>query len=81
MLDALFIISIIGAVVQVFKEKFGKEVPTENWANEELYRRDIMNGVSVEQRIKKLKNGKYKLEESVNLNKKKNSIKNSRYTL
>lgn len=81
MLDALFIISIIGAIVEVFKETFGKEVPAENWANEELYRKDIMDGVSVEQRIKNLKNGKYKLEEPANLSKKKNSIKNSRYTL
>lgn len=61
MFDVLFIISIVGSLVQVVKEANQTVIPAENWANEELYHRDIMNGVPVEQRMKNLENGKYKL--------------------
>lgn len=61
MFDLLFIISIIGAIVQIVKEKCEKPIPAENWANKELYNKDIMNGVPIEQRIKNVKNGKYKM--------------------
>lgn len=61
MFDGLFIVSIIATCIQAIKDAFEPTVPAENWANKELYRRDIMNGVSVEQRMKNLKNGKYKL--------------------
>ena len=61
MLDGLFIASLIGSLVQVIKEKSEPTIPAENWANRELYHQDIMNGVSIEQRMKNLKNGKYKL--------------------
>ena len=64
MLDGLFIVSIIGACVQLFKEAFEPTIPAENWANKELYHKDIMNGVSVEQRMKNLENGKYRLTET-----------------
>ena len=61
MLDLLFIVSIVGAIVQVFKEAYTKPIPAENWANMELYHKDIMDGVPIEERMKNLKNGKYKL--------------------
>lgn len=61
MFDLLFIISIAGAIVQIIKEKCEPEIPAEYWANKELYHKDIMDGVSIEQRMKNLKNGKYKL--------------------
>lgn len=61
MLDLLFIISIVGTVVQAVKEAFTPKIPAENWANKELYHKDIMDGVPIEQRMKNLKNGKYKL--------------------
>lgn len=64
MFDLLFIVSIIGSVVQLIKETFTPTIPAENWANKELYHKDIMNGVSVEQRMKNLENGKYKLIET-----------------
>ena len=64
MFDGLFIASLIGACYQVIKEKFEPTVPAENWANKELYHQDLMNGVSVEQRMKNVKNGKYKLIET-----------------
>lgn len=64
MLDFLFIVSIVGAIVQIVKEAYTKPIPAENWANIELYHKDIMNGVSVEQRMKNLENGKYKLTEA-----------------
>ena len=64
MFDLLFITSIIGSVVQVVKEACAPTIPVENWANKELYHKDIMDGISVNQRLKNLENGKYKLSES-----------------
>ena len=64
MLDGLFIASLVGSACQVIKEKLEPTIPAENWANKELYHQDLMNGVSVEQRMKNLKNGKYKLVEN-----------------
>lgn len=61
MLDGLFIASLITSFVQGIKEKLEPTIPAENWANKELYRQDLMNGMSAEQRMKNLKNGKYKL--------------------
>ena len=61
MLDGLFIASLITTCVQGIKESLEPTIPAENWANQKLYHQDIMNGVSVEQRMKNLKNGKYKL--------------------
>ena len=61
MLDGLFIASLIGSCYQVIKEKLEPTIPAENWANKELYHQDLMKGVHVEQRMKNLKNGKYKL--------------------
>lgn len=64
MLVGLFIASLIETCKQATKESFATTIPAENWANKELYYRDIMNGVSAEQRMKNLKNGKYKLTET-----------------
>lgn len=61
MLDGLFIASIIGTCTQVIKEVCEPTIPAENWANKDLYHRDMMDGVSIEQRMKNLENGKYKL--------------------
>lgn len=63
MFDILFIASIIGSTVQAYKESKAPVVPAENWANMELYNKDIVNGVSIEQRMKNLENGKYRLTE------------------
>lgn len=63
-LDLLFAVSIVGAIIQVVKENCAKTVPAENWANKELYNKDIVDGVSIEQRMKNLENGKYKLTET-----------------
>ena len=64
MFDGLFIASLIATLYQGVKEKSEPTIPAENWANKKLYYQDLMNGVSVEQRMKNLKNGKYKLTES-----------------
>ena len=64
MLDGLFIASLIASGYQAIKEGLEPTIPAENWANKELYHQDLMNGVSVEQRMKNLKNGKYKLTET-----------------
>lgn len=64
MLHGLFIASLIGTCYQLIKETFEPTIPEENWANKELYYRDLMNGVSAEQRMKNVRNGKYKLTET-----------------
>ena len=64
MFDGVFIASIIGSVVQAIKEACTPVIPAENWANKELYYKDIANGVPIEQRMKNLENGKYKLTET-----------------
>ena len=61
MLHGLFIASIISMVVQGIKEAFTPTIPAKNWANKDLYYQDILNGISVDQRMKNVKNGKYKL--------------------
>lgn len=60
MFDGLFITSLIGSVVDVFKEKTSKEIPAENWANRDLLHEDMAKGVSVEQQIKYAEQGRYK---------------------
>lgn len=64
MLHGLFIASLISTCKQVMKEHFAPTIPAENWANKELYYKDIMSGVPVEQRMENVKNGKYKLTET-----------------
>ena len=61
MLHGLFIASLIGTCHRVIKEAFEPTISAENWANKELYHRDMMNGVSVEQLKKNVENGKYRM--------------------
>ena len=63
MFDGLFIVSIITTCIQGIKEKLEPTIPAENWRNYDLYHQDMIDGVSVEQRMKNLENGKYKLTE------------------
>lgn len=64
MFDGLFIASLIGSLFQGVKESCEPTIPAENWANKELYYQDLMDGVSVEQRMRNVKNGKYKSTET-----------------
>ena len=64
MFDLLLIVSIFGTVVEAVKEVCTPAIPAENFANKELYHKDIINGVSIEQRMENIKNGKYKLTET-----------------
>lgn len=64
MLHGLFVASLIGTCYQAIKEAIEPTIPAENWANQELYHKDLMSGMSVEQCVKNLKNGKYKLTEN-----------------
>ena len=64
MLHGLFIASLISTCYQAIKEACEPTIPAENWANKELYHKDLMAGVPIEQRMKNLKNGKYKLTET-----------------
>lgn len=63
MFKLLGIVSLIGTCHQIIKESCEQTIPAENWGNYDLYHRDMMNGVSIEQRMKNLENGKYKLTE------------------
>lgn len=62
MLHGLFIASLIGTCIECIKEACEPTIPAENWANKKLYYEDMMNGVSSKERMKNLKNGKYKLD-------------------
>lgn len=61
MLDGLFIVSLVGNCVEILKDKFAKPVPEENWANKKLYYKDMLDGIPIEQRLKNLENGRYRL--------------------
>lgn len=61
MLVGLFITSIVCNICQATKEALKSTIPSENWANNELYYQDLVSGVSVEQRMKNVKNGRYKM--------------------
>ena len=61
MFDLLLVTSAVVTCVQIIKESLEPTIPSENWANKELVNKDILNNVSVEQRIKNARNGKYKL--------------------
>ena len=64
MFGLLGLVSMLGTGYQLIKEACEPTIPAENWANKELYHQDMMNGISVEQRMKNVKNGKYKLVEN-----------------
>lgn len=64
MFDLLFAASLIGSCVQLIKEAREPVIPAKNWTNKKLYYEDMVNGVSVEERMKNLENGKYKLAET-----------------
>lgn len=61
--DGLFFASFIGTCAQAIKEARQPVIPAENWNNKELYHKDLMSGISEEQLMKNVKNGKYKLIE------------------
>jgi hypothetical protein len=61
MFDFIGIVSIVFSTAQAIKDAFTPTIPAENWANKELYYKDVMNGVPVEQRLKNVENGKYKI--------------------
>jgi predicted RNase H-like nuclease (RuvC/YqgF family) len=62
MFDLLICVSIIGTVAQIIKEARTPTIPAENFENQKLYNDDIISGVPIEQRMKNLKNGKYRLD-------------------
>jgi hypothetical protein len=61
MFDLLFAVSIVGTTVQLIKDACAPTIPAENWANKELYYKDMANGVPHEQRMKNVENGRYKM--------------------
>lgn len=59
MFSGLFVTAIFYNLFHSIKNAFQSTVPEENWANKDLYHKDLMAGVPVKQRMKNLKNGKY----------------------
>ena len=49
MLDGLFVASLISTCIQAIKEAKQPTIPAENWANKELYHKDLMSDISMEQ--------------------------------
>ena len=64
MLHGLFLVSLIGTCVQLVKDSCTPVIPAENWANKELYHKDLMSGMDGKQLMKNVENGKYKLVET-----------------
>lgn len=64
MFGLLGAVSLVCTCYQLIKEACEPTVPAENWANQDLYYQDMMNGVSIEQRMENVRNGKYKLTET-----------------
>ena len=42
------------------KEKCEPTIPAENWANKDLYQKDMMSGMSQKELMRNVKNGKYR---------------------
>lgn len=63
MMSLLGLFSIFSTAKQAIKEAFEPTIPAENWANKELYHKDLMSGMSAEERMRNVKNGRYKLTE------------------
>lgn len=60
MLDGLFLASFVGTCIKAIKEACQPKIPAENWANKELYHKDLMSGMSNERLMNNVKYGKYK---------------------
>ncbi len=58
-----WVVSLFTTGIPLAKEKieqvFEPTIPAENWANKDLYHKDLMSGMSVEERMKNVKNGRY----------------------
>ena len=65
MLDGLFIVSLVGTIIEAVKEKNKPIIPSKNW-NMELWNEDLLNNVPIEKRMNKVRSGKYKTKEVYN---------------
>ena len=63
MFGLLSVIGIVYTGYQLIKEACEKPIPAENWANKEQYYKDLRDGIPIEQCLKNVRNGKYKLTE------------------
>lgn len=59
-----WIVSLFTTGTGIVKDSIEKKVPAENWANKELYHQDVMSGMSPEERLRNVRNGRYKLVEN-----------------
>ena len=61
MFHLLGIAAIISTCAQAIKEACTPTIPAENWANKELYNKDLMSGMSSKELMKNVERGKYKM--------------------
>ena len=61
MFHLLGILSILYCGAQAIKDACTPTIPAENWANKELYHKDLMSGMDGKQLMKNVERGKYKL--------------------
>lgn len=59
LLTAIFT-TVIPLISEKLDQKLEPEVPAENWANRELYYKDMVDGMSPEERMRNLHKGRYK---------------------
>lgn len=64
MLGGLFVLCLVASYAKAIKETWEPEIPAENWANKDLYNEDILNGIPIGERMRNLRNGKYKITAS-----------------
>lgn len=60
MFDGLFIVSLIGSCVELFKEVVEKPIPAGSFDNKELIEKDKASGISDKQFWKNVESGRYK---------------------
>ena len=61
MFHIIGIAALVYTIIQIVKEELQPRIPAENWANMDLYHEDMMRGVPIEQRLKYVEEGRYKL--------------------
>ena len=63
-MSLLGIFSILTTGIGAIKEASTPSISVENWANKELYHKDMMSGMSQKELMKNVENGKYKLTQT-----------------
>lgn len=55
------LMALVYTIIQIVKEDLQPRIPAENWENMDLYHEDMVRGVPIEQRLKYVREGRYKI--------------------